>query len=133
MNRWVVCVSVIVSCALPTLVAQDDVVTGDRSSPLRQLSGAGNAGVSNAVLRDQTEVRVLRVVVAPGGTREMHSHDDVQYHLFIPISAPMQLALGVGESVEVQPWHPYFMTAGTQHGFRDDTSTPVDVMEVFVR
>jgi len=115
------------------VVAQIEVVTGDRTSPLQSLGGDGNVGISNAVLRNQDELRVLRVVVEPGGRRAMHSHDDVAYHLFIPISGPMRLALGNGESMDVQPWHPYFMRAGTAHGFTNEGDVPVEIMEVFVR
>lgn len=116
-----------------TLVAQTPPVTGDHSSPLRQLNGEGNVGISNAVLRDQPEVRALRVVVEPGGTRAMHAHDDVKFHLFIPISGVMELDLDGGQSVEVQPWHPYFLQGGTQHGFRNTGTTGVEIMEVFVK
>ena len=88
------------------LVAQTPPVTGDRSSPLRPLGGEGNVGISNAVLRDQPEVRVLRVVMEPGGTRVIHAHTGVQFHLFVPISGPMELNLDGGRSVQVRPWHP---------------------------
>ena len=115
------------------LVAQTPPVTGDRSSPLRSLSGEGNVGISNAVLREQPEVRALRVVVEPGGTRVMHEHAAVQFHLFVPISGPMELALDGGQSVDVQPWHPYFLPGGTQHGFHNGSSTAVEIMEIFVR
>ena len=132
MTRWVL-IAGVVSMSFITLVAQDGVVTGDRSTPLRPLAGDGNIGISNAVLRDQSEVRVLRVVVEPGGLRERHSHDDVQFHMFVPISGPMQLELGGDAPVEVLPWHPYFMAGGTPHGFRNEGSTPVEIMEIFVR
>ena len=115
------------------LVAQTPPVTGDRTSPLRPLTGAGNVGISNAVLRDQPEVRALRVVVEPGGTRPIHAHSDVQFHLFVPISGPMELNLDGRESVDVQPWHPYFLAEGTRHGFHNSGSTAVEIMEIFVR
>lgn len=115
------------------LVAQTPPVTGDHSTPLRALAGEGNVGISNATLRDQAEVRALRVVVDPGGVRAVHAHADVKFHLFVPISGPMTLELdGVG-SVEVQPWHPYYMQGGTQHGFRNRGTTPVEIMEIFIR
>jgi quercetin dioxygenase-like cupin family protein len=117
--------------ALAGLAAQTAVVVGDRSTPLRPL--ANNAGVSNAVLRDQPEVRALRVVVEPGGRRVMHMHADVRFHLFTPISGPMTLELEGGQSITVPPWQPYFMKAGTQHGFHNGGATPVEIMEVFVR
>ena len=115
------------------LVAQTPPVIGDRSSPLRPLGGEGNVGISNAVLRDQPEVRALRLVVEPGGTRVIHAHADVQFHLFVPISGPMELNLDGGQSVDVQPWHPYFLEEGTRHGFHNGGSTAVEVMEIFIR
>ncbi len=75
------------------LVAQTPPVIGDRSSPLRPLRGEDNVGISNAVLRDQPEVRALRVVVEPGGTRVIHAHEGDQFHLFVPISGTMELNL----------------------------------------
>jgi len=113
------------------LAAQTPPVIGDRSSPLRALGG-DNVGISNAVLRDQPEVRALRLVVEPGGTRVMHAHSGVQFHLFVPISGPMELNLD-GESVVVQPWHPYYLAEGTEHGFHNSGSMAVEVMEIFIR
>ena len=115
------------------LTAQDLPVVGDRTTPLRALGGEGNLGISNAVMRDQPEVRVLRVVVEPDGVRAMHTHDDVDFHMFTPISGPMELVLGTGGTVTVQPWHPYYMDAGTEHGFRNHGDTAVEIMEIFVR
>ena len=114
------------------LVAQTPPVTGDRSSPLRPLGG-DNVGISNAVLRDQPEVRALRVVVEPGGTRVIHAHTGVEFHLFVPISGPMELNLDGGRSVQVQPWHPYFLPEGTRHGFHNSSATEVEIMELFIR
>ena len=90
-------------------------------------------GISNAVLRDQPEVRALRVVVEPGGTRVIHAHADVQFHLFVPISGPMEVNLDGGRSVQVRPWHPYFLREGDRHGFHNSGSTAVEIMEIFIR
>jgi quercetin dioxygenase-like cupin family protein len=113
--------------------AQTAPVTGDRSSPLRPVGGEGNTGISNAVLRDQPEVRALRVMVDPGGIRAIHAHADVRFHLFVPISGVMTLELPGAASTQVQPLHPFYMAGGTQHGFRNTSSTAVEVMEIFVR
>ena len=128
-------VALAVGLVLLSLVAaaQTTVVTGDRSTPLRPLASGDNVGVSNAVLRDQPEVRVLRVVVAADGTRVMHAHDNVEFHLFVPITGAMTLNLEGDESVELSPWEPYYMNAGTRHGFHNANSTSVDIMEIFVR
>ena len=133
MQRPAVLVIGLLSLSLVALAAQTTVVTGDRSTPLRPLTGDGNVGVSNAVLRDQAEVRALRVVVEPGGARVMHSHDDVEFHLFVPISGAMTLDLEGAQSVELSPWEPYYMTAGTLHGFRNGSGSAVDIMEIFIR
>jgi quercetin dioxygenase-like cupin family protein len=115
------------------LVAQTAPVLGDRTTPLRPLGGDGNVGISNAVLRDQPEVRSLRVVVEAGGTRAMHAHTDVRFHLFVPISGTMQLDLDGGVTTAVQPWHTYYLAGGTQHGFHNNGAEAVEVMEIFVR
>jgi quercetin dioxygenase-like cupin family protein len=127
-------VSAVVLLMLPVaLAAQTAPVTGDRSSPLRPLGGEGNVGISNSVLREQDEVRSLRVVVEPGGTRIIHAHSDLQFHLFVPISGPMELNLEGRPTVVVQPWHTYFLEEGTRHGFHNPSSTAVEIMEIFVR
>lgn len=115
------------------LRAQTPPPSGDRTTPLRALTGEGNTGISNAVLRDQQDVRVLRVVLEPGGTRAMHSHDDVKFHLFVPVSGPMALTLEGAAPVVVAPWHPYYMKMGTKHAFKNTGSTPVEILEVFVK
>jgi len=112
--------------------AQTAPLLGDRSTPLRPLGGEGNVGISNATLRDQSEVRALRVVIEPGGTRALHEHADVRFHLFVPISDPMTLDLEAGPT-QVEPWHPYFLAGGTRHGFRNTGTEAVEVMEIFIR
>lgn len=109
------------------------VPVGDRTTPLRPLSGAGNSLISNSLLRDQQDVRVLRVVLEPGGTRAMHSHDDVKFHLFVPISGPMTLSVEGAPSVVVTPWQPYYMKMGTKHAFQNTGSAAVEILEVFVK
>ena len=133
MRRFTVLLIGLVSLSLVALAAQTTVVTGNRTTPLLPLTGPGDVGVSNAVLRDQPEVRALRVRVESGGARVIHSHDDVKFHLFVPITGPMTLDLEGSQSVEVPPWQPYYMNAGTLHGFRNILASPVDIMEIFVK
>ena len=133
MRHHVVLSVALATVSLAALAAQTTIVTGDRSTPLRPVAGAGNVGVSNAVLRDQPEVRALRVMVEAGGVRVVHSHDDVKFHLFVPISGPMTLNLDGAAPVVVPPWQPYYMKAGTRHGFQNGGSSSVEIMEIFVR
>jgi quercetin dioxygenase-like cupin family protein len=133
MTRHIIPAMAVASFTVVALAAQTTIVTGDRSTPLRPLTSDGNVGISNAVLRDQEEVRAVRVVVEPGGTRAMHTHQDIKFHLFVPITGPMRLDLDGGKSAEVPPWQPYYMTAGTLHGFHNSGSSAVEIMEIFVR
>ena len=133
MRRHAVLVLAIASLSLAALAAQTSSTIGDRTTPGRALPGPDNVGVSNAVLRDQADVRVGRVVVEPGGKRAMHAHNDVKFHLFVPISGAMVIDLEGGQTVNVPAWQPYYMKAGTQHGFHNTGSTAVECMEVFVK
>ena len=133
MQRYAILALGLVSLALGTPSAQTEVVTGDYSTPLRLLTAAGNVGVSNAVMHNRPEVRILRVVVEAGGIRVIHAHDNVDFHLFVPISGPMTFDREGAESVELSPWQPVYLDAGTRHGFRNTGSSPVDIMEVFIQ
>src|SRR3989337_1459411 len=57
---------------------------------LNPIAATSGTGISNVALINRDEIRVLRVDVAPNGVRNVHSHDDMQYHLFIPTAAGMQ-------------------------------------------
>ena len=137
MRRHLISIIALASVSLVALAAQTAAPTvptlGDRTTPLRALTGAGNVAISNAVLRDQSDIRVIRVVVEPGGTRAMHAHTDVKFHLFVPISGAMVVDLDGGQTVSVPAWQPYYMKAGTQHGFHNTGSSAVEIMEIFVK
>jgi mannose-6-phosphate isomerase-like protein (cupin superfamily) len=133
MSRHLAVVIGIASLSLAALAAQTSSALGDRTTPLRALTGAGNAGISNAIMRDQQDIRVIRVVVEPGGKRAMHTHTDVKFHLFVPITGPMVVDLDGGQTADVPAWQPYYMKAGTQHGFHNTGSSAVEIMEIFVK
>jgi quercetin dioxygenase-like cupin family protein len=82
---------------------------------------------------DRAEVRVTRVELAPFAVRSVHTHDDVRFHLFIPITGKIELTIGSAKPVEAPPGQAYFIERGTPHGFRNLGSEPAAVMEVFVK
>jgi mannose-6-phosphate isomerase-like protein (cupin superfamily) len=137
MRRHLVSIVALASVSLVALAAQTAAPTaptlGDRTTPLRALTGEGNVAISNAVLRDQSDIRVIRVVVEAGGKRAMHAHNDVKFHLFVPVSGPMVVDLDGGQTANVPAWQPYYMKAGTQHGFHNTGSAAVEIMEIFVK
>ena len=92
-----------------------------------------NPGVTPVRLMDRADVRVTRVELQPGAVRSVHVHDDVLYHLFIPVSGQLELTVGSAKPVGASPGQAYYMEKGTPHGFRNVGSTPAMVMEVFVK
>ena len=102
---------------------------------IAQAPAANNAdkGVNPVRLMDRPEVRVSRVEVAPGAIRSVHTHDDVRFHLWIPISGKLEITIGSAKPVEAASGQAFFMEKGTPHGFRNIGSTPATVMEIFVK
>lgn len=90
-------------------------------------------GVNPVRQIDRAEVRVTRVELQPGAVRSTHAHNDVKFHLFIPINGKIELTIGSAKPIEATPGQAYFMEKGTQHGFKNIGTTPAMVMEVFVK
>ena len=112
-------------------VAQTPGTTGPLV--LNPIAATSGTGVSNAALINRDEVRVLRVDVAPGGVRNIHSHDDMQYHLFIPTATGMQFESDGGTPTPMAAWQAQFVKGGTKHGFKNTGSSTVTIMEIFVK
>jgi hypothetical protein len=100
---------------------------------LNPIAAASGTGVSNAALIDRSEIRVLRVDVAPNGVRNVHAHNDMQYHLFIPTSAGMRFEGAPDKPIDMAAWQAQFISGGTQHGFRNTGSSTVTIIEIFVK
>jgi quercetin dioxygenase-like cupin family protein len=113
--------SVALLCALPA-VAQ-------APAPAQK----ANPGVNPIRLMDRQEVRVTRVEIQPGGVRSIHTHDDVRFHLWIPVSGKLELTIGSAKPVEAVSGQAFFLAKGTQHGFKNVGNTTAAVIEVFVK
>jgi quercetin dioxygenase-like cupin family protein len=92
-----------------------------------------DAGVARAVLLDKPQVRVLRVEIQPGATRKMHTHDDVRFHLFLPITGAIEFTAGSERPVAAIPGQAFYMDKGTLHGFRNTGTSVAMAFEVFIR
>ena len=92
-----------------------------------------NPGVKPTRLMDRSDVRVTRVELQAGAIRSVHVHNDVRYHLFIPVSGQLELTIGSAKPVDAAPGQAYYMEKGTPHGFRNVGSAPAMVMEVFMK
>ncbi len=84
-------------------------------------------------LWERPDVRATRVEIKPMATRAMHQHDDVKYHLFIPLAGRLQLTIGSEKPVDAPVGQAFYIKGGTPHGFRNLGSTPAMAMEIFVK
>ena len=89
-------------------------------------------GVTFTRLIDREEIRISRVVLEPGATRQPHSHNDVHYHAWVPLEGSFELSLGTDAPVPASAGDAFFLERGTMHGFRNVGTTDAAVMEVFV-
>ena len=90
-------------------------------------------GVTPTRVIDRAEVRVTRVELQPGAVRSVHTHDDVKFHLWIPVSGKFEITIGSAKAVLAESGQAFFMEKGTTHGFRNTGSSLAIVMEVFIK
>jgi quercetin dioxygenase-like cupin family protein len=98
-----------------------------------QATGEADPGVRPTRMIDRAEVRVSRVEIQAGATRRMHAHDDVEYHLWIPVEGTLQITIGSEAPVTALAGQAFFMKRGTSHGFKNIGSTPGAALEIFVK
>jgi len=89
-------------------------------------------GYAPVRLWERPDVRATRVELKPMATRAVHQHDDVKFHLFIPLMGKLQLTIGSDKPVNAPVGQAFYIKGGTPHGFRNLGSTPGTVMEIFV-
>jgi quercetin dioxygenase-like cupin family protein len=106
------------------------------SAQQRGQGRGGFSGVSPSTIMDTPDVRVTRVQIDAGAVRPSHSHNEGPFHMFIPITGPVQVFFGPEgkEDMEtVAPGQVHFFKSNTPHGFRNPGSTPVTFIEIFVK
>ncbi len=89
-------------------------------------------GYAPVRLWERPDVRATRVELKPMANRAVHQHDDVKFHLFIPLTGKVQLTIGSDKPVNAPVGQAFYIKGGTPHGFRNLGSTPASVMEIFV-
>jgi quercetin dioxygenase-like cupin family protein len=109
------------------------------ASGLAQQRGQGRGGivgVSPTTIMDTPDVRVGRVQIDGGAVRPSHVHNEGPFHMFIPITGPVQVFFGPEGKEEVEvvaPGQVHFFKSNTPHGFKNPGSTPVTFIEIFVK
>lgn len=98
-----------------------------------QTQPEADPGVRPTRLIDRAEVRVSRIELQPGAARRVHAHDDVVYHLWIPIEGTLEITIRNDAPVAGKAGQAFFMTRGTPHGFKNVGSAPAAVFEIFIK
>jgi quercetin dioxygenase-like cupin family protein len=96
-------------------------------------AGEADPGVRPTRLIDRAEIRVSRVEIQPGATRSVHTHDDVEYHVWVPLEGTLQLTVGSDPPVAAKSGQAFFLKRGTPHGFKNVGTSVAAVMEIFVK
>jgi oxalate decarboxylase/phosphoglucose isomerase-like protein (cupin superfamily) len=81
---------------------------------------------------DRPEIKIQRVEIEPNATRGLHAHDDVIYHVFMTMDAPLVLKIEGEADVHLDAWQTHFFTGGTIHAITNTSAEPVRFLEVFV-
>ena len=118
-----------IGCALALLTAGSALA----QAPAAAVQPEADPGVRPTRMIDRAEVRVSRVEIQPGATRRVHVHDDVVYHLWVPIEGSLQITIGSAAPVAAASGQAFFMTRGTAHGFKNIGATPGAALEIFIK
>ncbi len=94
--------------------------------------GDPDPGVHFLVVVDNPHVRVLQVTLQPGAVRRPHVHNDVTFHMMVPVTGGLELTVE-GQQTNTVPGQAYYMVKGQSHGFTNKTAAPVQVIELFIK
>jgi quercetin dioxygenase-like cupin family protein len=94
--------------------------------------GDPDPGVHFLVVVDNPHVRVLQVTLQPGAVRRPHVHNDVTFHMMVPVTGGLELTVD-GQTVSTVPGQAYYMVKGQPHGFTNKTAAAVQVIELFIK
>ena len=138
----------VIAMLVPTLTHAQDTSAPAGQAPATPARG-GNQGVGSQgdpdpgvhfiVVCDNPSVRVLQVTLQPGAVRRDHVHNDVTFHMLVPVTGSLELTAGSttaasgNETIVAVPGQAYYMVKGQPHGFANRTAAAVQVIEVFVK
>ena len=115
---------------LPTICA---LLAAAPAAVRAQAPGEADPGVRPTRLIDRAEIRVSRVELQAGAVRSVHAHDDVEYHVWVPLEGRLEITIESGSPAIAEPGQAFFLVRGTRHGFRNLGGEPAAVMEIFVK
>jgi quercetin dioxygenase-like cupin family protein len=133
MRRALVPIAALSLLLTPIVSAQRGGGAPQRAAQPATQPGEADPGVRPVRLIDRDEIRVSRVELQPGAVRRVHVHDDVEYHVWAPVSGTLEITIGNDPPKAAAPGAAFFMKKGTPHGFRNTGTTPAAVFEIFVK
>jgi quercetin dioxygenase-like cupin family protein len=95
--------------------------------------GDPDPGVHFITIIDNPHVRVLQVTLQPGAVRKPHVHNDVTFHMLVPVTGGLELTVEGQPVITTVPGQAYYMLKGVTHGFTNKTAAPVQVIELFIK
>jgi quercetin dioxygenase-like cupin family protein len=96
-------------------------------------TGNPDPGVNFLVVVENPHVRVLQVTLQPGAVRRPHVHNDVTFHMLVPVNGSLELTVEKDPVITTVPGQAYYMVKGQTHGFTNKASAAVQVIELFIK
>lgn len=96
-------------------------------------TGNPDPGVNFLVVVENDHVRVLQVTLQPGAVRRPHVHNDVTFHMMVPVTGSLELTVEKDPVVTTVPGQAYYMMKGQTHSFTNKSAAAVQVIELFVK
>ena len=96
-------------------------------------TGNPDPGVNFLNVVENPHVRVLQVTLQPGAVRRPHVHNDVTFHMLVPVTGSLELTVEKDPVVTTVPGQAYYMVKGQTHSFTNKTSAAVQVIELFIK
>lgn len=118
--------------ATPAAPAQGQAPTRGGGQKVGQ-TGNPDPGVNFLVVVENPHVRVLQVTLQPGAVRRPHVHNDVTFHMLVPVTGLLELTVEKDPVVTTVPGQAYYMVKGQTHGFTNKSSAAVQVIELFIK
>src|SRR5688500_7735461 len=96
-------------------------------------TGNPDPGVNFLNVVENPHVRVLQVTLQPGAVRRPHVHNDVTFHMLVPITGALELTVEKDPVITTVPVQAHYMVKGQTHRFTNKTGAAVQVIELFIK
>lgn len=96
-------------------------------------TGNPDPGVNFLNIVENPHVRVLQVTLQPGAIRRPHVHNDVRFHMLVPITGALELTIEKDPVITTVPGQAYYMMKGQTHTFTNKSAAAVQVIELFIK